>query len=95
MNGLSDRSYFGDVAEGVARILPDIFVGGDEIGDERTGVYFLLVGETENKGLRLSVDVVVNINCIGKIVVDEAVALTIDDTIVLISLLLTQHNVLK
>lgn len=76
MNGMIN-SEAGDGAEGVAGVSANILSGIDEVRNEGPGVYFLVVGEAEDVGLGLAVDVVVDIDGVGNVVVDEAVTLPV------------------
>lgn len=89
------KSEAGDGAEGVAGVPAYILKGVEEFGDEGPGVELLVVGEAEDVGLGLAVDVIIDVDGVGDVVVDETVTLPVDDVRVLVGLLLTQHHVLE
>lgn len=88
-------SQAGDGAEGVAGVSAYVLLGVEEVGNEGGGIEFLVVGEAEDVGLGLAIDIVVDVDGVGDVVVDEAVALPVDHVRVLVGLLLAQHHVLE
>ncbi len=91
----SDSSETCNGIESVALVSADILLGIDEVGNEGSGVNLLIVGETEDISLGLAVDVLVDINIEGNVVVNETVTLPVDHMRCLVSLFFTQHHVLQ
>lgn len=70
-------------------------MGGEEIWDEGSGVELFVVGEAKDESFGPAVDVFVDIDGVGVVVVDEVVSLAVDHLVVFVGFFLPQHHVLQ
>jgi hypothetical protein len=90
------RSFvLGDTCQSEFGVRPDISLHFDEIGHKTKGIDVFWVGKSDDVGIFLSIDVLVDIYRKGEIFVDEVMALSVDDLEVGVSLFFPQHHVLK
>jgi len=70
-------------------------VCGEETWDEGPGVELFVVGEAKNESFGPAVDVLVDVDGVGVVVVDEVVSLAVDHLVAFVSFFLPQHHVLQ